>query len=62
MTNSRIGEEIFRSRVEGIIYGAQLVEIKPIGEHSYETTLRLGGDEVDDMIALTQASSSATFD
>jgi|TARA_B100001989_G_C24253509_1_gene323263 hypothetical protein len=63
MTNSRIGEEVFRSRVEGIIYGAQLVEIKPIGEHSYETTLRLGGDEIDDMIALSsQANPSPTLD
>ena len=62
MTNSRIGEEVFRSRVEGIIYGAQLVEIKPIGEHSYETTLSLGGDEIDDMIALSEANSSSTID
>jgi len=62
MTNSRIGEEVFRSRVEGIIYGARLVEIKPVGEHSYETTLRLGGDEIDDMIALSQANPSPKTD
>ncbi|MBA58572.1 MAG: hypothetical protein CMQ40_05300 [Gammaproteobacteria bacterium] len=62
MTNSRIGEEIFRSRVEGIIYGAELVEIKPVGEHSYETTLRLGGSEIDDMIEMTKSTASASTD
>jgi len=31
----------FRARVEGIIYGATLVSITPIGDDTYETTLSL---------------------
>ncbi len=31
----------FRARVEGIIYGATLVSITPVGEDTYETTLSL---------------------
>ena len=44
MTNSVVDEEVFRSRVEGIISGATVVSVKPIGDHTYETTLRLGSD------------------
>lgn len=49
MTNSVMDEEVFRSRVEGMISGATVVSVKPIGEHSYETTLRLGGDLADEL-------------
>jgi len=44
MTNSVVDEEVFRSRVEGLISGATVVSVKPIGDHTYETTLRLGSD------------------
>ena len=44
MTNSVVDEEVFRSRVEGLISGATVVSVKPIGDHTYETTLRLGSN------------------
>jgi hypothetical protein len=31
--------DTFRTRVEGVIYGAKLVSITPVGEDTYETTL-----------------------
>ena len=33
--------DTFRARVEGVIYGANLVSITPIGDDTYETTLSL---------------------
>jgi hypothetical protein len=50
MTNSVVNEELFRSRVEGLIAGARIVSVKPIGNHTYETTLRLGSDGVSDIL------------
>jgi hypothetical protein len=33
--------DTFRAKVEGVIYGAVLVSITPLGDESYETTLSL---------------------
>jgi hypothetical protein len=35
--------------VQGVIYGARLVSISPVGEDTYETTLSLDRDIVDDL-------------
>jgi hypothetical protein len=42
----------FRARVEGIIYGATLVSITPIGDDTYETTLSLDRAVVQSLRAL----------
>ena len=44
--------DTFRTRVEGVIYGAQLVSITPIGEDTYEATLSLDRAVVRDLRAL----------
>jgi hypothetical protein len=36
-----VTHDAFRSRVQGIIYGATLVSITPVSEDTYETTLSL---------------------
>ena len=41
--------DTFRTRVEGVIYGAKLVSITPVGEDTYETTLSLDRDVVQDL-------------
>jgi hypothetical protein len=41
-TNGRLNDEVLRSRVEGVIYRAELISVKPLGTHTYETVLRLG--------------------
>jgi hypothetical protein len=41
-----LSNDTFRVRVEGIIYGARLVSITPVGEDTYETTLSLDRDVV----------------
>jgi len=44
--------DTFRTRVEGVIYGAQLVSITPIGEDTYEATMSLDKNVVRDLRAL----------
>lgn len=44
--------ESFRARVEGVIFGARLVSIEPVGEDSYQTTLALDQAAVSDLRAL----------
>lgn len=44
--------DTFRTRVEGVIYGAQLVSITPVGEDTYEATLSLDKGVVRDLRAL----------
>lgn len=44
--------DTFRTRVEGVIYGAQLVSITPVGEDTYETTLSLDRAVVQDLRSL----------
>jgi hypothetical protein len=44
--------DTFRTRVEGVIYGANLVSITPVGEDTYETTLSLDRTVVQDLRSL----------
>lgn len=44
--------DTFRARVEGVIYGAVLVSITPIGDDTYETRLSLDHAVVSDLRAL----------
>jgi hypothetical protein len=41
--------DTFRTKVEGVIYGAQWVSITPVGEDTYETTLSLDKEVVQDL-------------
>jgi hypothetical protein len=47
-----VQSDSFRSRVEGVIYGAVLVSITPTGDDTYETTLSLDKAVVQDLRAL----------
>jgi hypothetical protein len=55
-----VESDSFRARVQGVIYGAQLVSITPVGDDTYETTLSLKRDIVDDLrvLYLQQLNSS----
>jgi len=44
-----VTNDTFRTKVEGVIYGARLVSITPVGEETYETTLSLDRDVVQDL-------------
>lgn len=44
MTNDAV-----RARVEGVIYGARVVSITPVGSDSYETRLELDESQVDEI-------------
>ena len=44
--------DTFRARVEGVVYGAVLVSITPVGDDTYETTLSLDRDVVHEMRAV----------
>ena len=48
--------DTFRTQVEGVIYGAKVVSIAPVGDDTYETTLSLDQDVVDDLRALYLAT------
>lgn len=50
--------DTFRARVEGVIYGAVLVSITPVGDDTYETTMSLDRHVVNDLRALYIASLS----
>jgi hypothetical protein len=41
--------DTFRTKVEGVVYGAQLVSITPVGDDTYETTLSLDKEVVQDL-------------
>ena len=51
--------DTFRAKVEGVIYGATLVSITPVGDDTYETTLSLDRNAVQDLrvLYLTQVAS-----
>ena len=51
--------DTFRARVEGVIYGAVLVSITPVGDDTYETTMSLDRSVVNDLRALYIASLSS---
>lgn len=44
--------DTFRAKVEGVIYGAVLVSIAPVGEDTYETTMSLDQHVVRDLRSL----------
>ena len=44
-----VTSDTFRTRVQGIIYGAVLESITPIGDDTYETTMSLDGRVVNDL-------------
>ena len=54
-----VQNDTFRSKVEGVIYGATLVSITPAGDDTYETTLSLDKGTVQDlrMLYLGQLAS-----
>ncbi len=47
-----VESDMFRARVQGVIYGAQLVSITPVGDDTYETTLSLKRSIVNDLRVL----------
>ncbi len=47
-----VQNDTFRTRVEGVIYGAVLVSITPAGDDTYETTLSLDKSVVRDLRTL----------
>ena len=51
--------DTFRTQVEGVIYGARVVSIAPVGDDTYETTLSLDQDVVDDLRALYLAQMAS---
>ena len=55
-----ITSDTFRTRVQGLIYGAVLESITPIGDDTYETTLSLDGRVVNDLrvLYLSQMASA----
>ena len=54
-----ITSDTFRTRVQGIIYGAVLESITPIGDDTYETTLSLDGRVVNDLRVLYLSQMAA---
>lgn len=47
-----VQNDTFRTRVEGVVYGAVLVSITPAGDDTYETTLSLDKNVVRDLRTL----------
>ena len=52
--NTTVSEMIVQSdsaqgEVQGVIYGAKLISITPVGDDTYETTLSLSNSVVDDL-------------
>ena len=54
-----VTNDTFRTKVEGVIYGARLVSITPVGEDTYETTLSLDKDVVKDLRVLYMSQLAA---
>ncbi len=52
ISDMTVMSDTFRAKVEGVIYGAKLVSITPVGDDTYETTLSLDGGVVRDLRAL----------
>lgn len=53
-----VQSDTFRAKVEGVVYGAVLVSINPVGEDTYETTLSLDRAVVSDLRNLYLAQLS----
>ena len=54
-----VQSDTFRAKVQGVIYGAKLVSITPVGDDTYETTLSLSNSVVDDLRKLYLASMTS---
>jgi hypothetical protein len=54
-----VTNDTFRAKVEGVIYGARLISITPVGEDTYETTLSLDRDVVQDLRILYMGQIAA---
>ena len=54
-----VQSDTFRAKVQGVIYGAKLVSITPVGDDTYETTLSLSNTVVDDLRKLYLASMTS---
>ena len=52
VSDMEVKRDTFRSKVEGVIYGARLVSITPVGEDTYEVTLSLDKQTVQDLRVL----------
>ena len=44
-----LSDDVYRAKVQGVIYGAKLVSINPVGEDTYEVTLSLRRSVVNDL-------------
>jgi hypothetical protein len=55
-----IQSDTFRSRVQGVVYGAKLVSITPVGDDTYETTLSLSNVIVNDLRKLYLAAMAGS--
>ena len=53
-----IQNDNFRGKVQGVIYGAKLVSISPVGDDVYETTLSLSNNVVRDLKMMYATMSS----
>ena len=53
-----VQNDTFKARVQGVIYGAKLVSITPVGDDTYETSLTLSNDIVVDLRKLYLAVMS----
>lgn len=51
----------FRSKVQGVVYGATLVSITPVGEDTYETTLSLDKSMVMELRRQYQAMQTQRY-
>ena len=49
VSDMTVVNDTFRTKVEGVIYGAQLVSITPVSDDTYETTLSLDRAVVQDL-------------
>jgi hypothetical protein len=52
--------DTFRTKVEGVIYGATMVSITPVGEDTYETTMSLDQNVVRDLRTLYLGQMATT--
>ena len=50
MVDMSITDDHLKSRVEGVIYGARVVSITPVGEETYETKLALPQSTIDELV------------
>jgi len=54
-----VQSDSFNTRVQGVIYGAKLVSIAPVGDDTYETKLSLSSDIVNDLRKLYLATMTS---